>query len=143
MQHERVHLHAVTHEALGEIGAVLPADAGDEGASGHQPALTAAMSLSTITLAEVWQGWFNLDETHPDHTELRRFADNLPHAYRVLKFDEAAARKWGEITCEGHDPLPVRDSLIAAIALSRGYRVVSRDTAPFLRAGCKVVNPWR
>ena len=103
----------------------------------------ADLHTSTITLAEVWQGWFNLDETHPDHTELRRFADNLPHAYRVLKFDEAAARKWGEITCEGHDPLPVRDSLIAAIALSRGYRVVSRDTAPFLRAGCKVVNPWR
>jgi predicted nucleic acid-binding protein len=38
--------------------------------------------------------------------------------------------------------LPLRDSLIAAIARSRGYRIVTRDVVPFERLGCKVVNPW-
>ena len=39
--------------------------------------------------------------------------------------------------------LPLRDSLIAAIARSRGHRIVTRDTTPFERMGCKVVDPWK
>jgi len=39
-------------------------------------------------------------------------------------------------------PLPLRDSLIAAIARSRGHRIVTRDTTPFERMGCKVIDPW-
>ena len=40
-------------------------------------------------------------------------------------------------------PLPLRDSFIAAIVRARGYRIVTRDTAPFERMGCKVFNPWK
>jgi predicted nucleic acid-binding protein len=40
-------------------------------------------------------------------------------------------------------PLPLRDSLIAAIVRARGCRIVTRDTAPFERMGCKVVDPWK
>ena len=53
-----------------------------------------------------------------------------------------AAAIWGELTAKASDPLPLRDSIIGAIARSRGYQVVTRDVAPFERMGCKVLNPW-
>jgi len=48
----------------------------------------------------------------------------------------------GEITAKPTGPLPLRDSFIAAIVRSRGYRIVTRDAMPFERMGCTVVNPW-
>ncbi len=96
---------------------------------------------TTISLAEVWQGWFRLPAKHPRRRELRFWAERLPDAFRLLKFDAAAAQAWGELTASG-DPLPVRDSIIAAIALSRSLTVVTQDTGPFERAGCKVLSPW-
>lgn len=102
----------------------------------------AHLFLTTITLAELWQGFHALSSEHPDYTGIRRFVSEIPRLYRVLNFDRRAARIWGELTARATGPLPLRDSLIAAVALSRGYRVVSRDTAPFSRAGCKIVAPW-
>jgi predicted nucleic acid-binding protein len=98
--------------------------------------------IFTITLAEVWQGFHSLPLTHPDYSKIKKFVMDLPQQYRVLNFDSRAAEIWGKITAQSQSPLPLRDSLIAAIALSRGYRVATRDTSPFERAGCKVVNQW-
>ena len=67
----------------------------------------------------------------------------LPRTYRVLNFDMRAAAIWGELTAKASGPLPLRDSLIGAIARSRGYHVVTRDVAPFERMGCKLLNPWQ
>ena len=106
----------------------------------HDPA---HLFITTITLAEVWQGFHALEPEHPDYERIKRFATDLPRRYRVLNFDARSAAIWGEITGRIKSPLPLRDSLIAAIARARGYRVVTRDTAPFERAGCKVVNPWK
>ncbi len=47
------------------------------------------------------------------------------------------------MTAQANGPLPLRDSLIAAIVRSRGHRIVTRDTKPFERLGCKVVDPWK
>jgi predicted nucleic acid-binding protein len=60
-----------------------------------------------------------------------------------LNFDRRAAVAWGEMVSKSNGPVPLRDSLIAAIVLSRGYRIVTRDAAAFARMGCKVVNPWK
>ena len=98
--------------------------------------------ITTITLAEVWQGFHALPLAHPDYANIKKFVADLPQQYRVLNFDARAAAIWGKITAQAAAPLPLRDSLIAAIALSRGYRIATRDTDPFHRAGCKVVNPW-
>jgi len=98
--------------------------------------------ITTITLAEVWQGFHALPLAHPDYSKIKRFVLDLPQQYRVLNFDARAAAIWGKITAQSSAPLPLRDSLIAAIALSRGYRVATRDSGPFLRAGCKIVDPW-
>ena len=37
----------------------------------------------------------------------------------------------------------MRFKLIAAIALSRGFAVATRDGAPFHVAGVEVIDPWQ
>ncbi len=61
----------------------------------------------------------------------------------MLNFDTRAAAIWGEMTAHANGPLPLRDSLIAAIVCSRGYRIDTSDATPFERMGCKVVDPWK
>ena len=107
-----------------------------------QAQIPGAMATSAITLAEVWQGVLDLDVADRRRPVLARFAENLSQVFRPLCFDERAAKTWGEITRRGRPPLPVRDSLIAAIALSRKLTVVTRDESPFKRAGCRTLNPF-
>ena len=104
---------------------------------------TAHLFTTTITLAEVWNGFHSLPPTHPDYESIKRFASDLPRKYRVLNFDTRAAAIWGEMTAHATGPLPLRDSFIAAIVRSRGYRIVTRDIKPFGSMGCKVVDPWK
>jgi len=47
-----------------------------------------------------------------------------------------------ELTACADGPLPLRDSFIGAIVRSGGHRIVTRDTAPLGRMGCKLVDPW-
>ncbi len=112
-------------------------------AAWHDAQDPAHLFITTITLAEVWHGFHCLEPKHPDYDRIKKFASDLPRKYRVLNFDTRAAAIWGEMTACADGPLPLRDSFIAAIVLSRGHRVVTRDIAPFLRLGCKVVDPWK
>ena len=109
----------------------------------HDAQDPAHLFITTITLAEVWNGFHSLQPEHPDYNRIKIFASELPRKYRVLNFDSRAAAIWGELTAHATGPLPLRDSFIAAIVRSRGYRIVTRDTKPFERVGCKVVDPWK
>lgn len=91
----------------------------------------------------MWHGFHCPAPHHTDYDSIKRFATDLPRKYCVLNFDTRAAAIWGELTAQAKGPLPLRDSLIAAIVRSRGQRIVARDTAPFERMGCKVVDPWK
>jgi predicted nucleic acid-binding protein len=104
---------------------------------------SAHLFTTTITLAEVWNGFHSLPPNHPDYESVKAFAFDLPQKFRLLNFDTRAAAIWGEMTAHASGPLPLRDSFIAAIARSRGYRIVTRDTDPFERMGCKATNPWK
>jgi predicted nucleic acid-binding protein len=103
----------------------------------------ASLFITTITLAEVWQGFYSLAPQHPDYDRVKLFSRELAREYRVLNFDARAAAVWGEMTAGRAGPFPARDSFIAAIVRSRGYRVVTRDAGPFERMGCNVINPWK
>ena len=103
----------------------------------------AQLFITTISVGEVWNGFHSLEPSHRDYNRIKIIATNLPRKYRVLNFDLRAAAIWGELTAIASAPLPLRDSFICAIAHSRGYRIVTRDVAPFERMGCKVLNPWR
>ena len=101
----------------------------------------ARLFITTITLGEAWLGLHRLPKNHPDYESIKQYIGNLPMTCRVLNFDLRAAAIWGELTAKANGPLPLRDSFIGAIARSRGYRIVTRDVAPFERMGCKVLNP--
>jgi len=103
----------------------------------------AHLFVTTITIAEVWNGFHRLNHSHPDYARIKKFATDLPRNYRVLNFDTRAAAIWGEMTTQANGPLPLRDSLIAAIVRSRGYKIVTRDAEVFQRMACKVVTPWK
>ncbi len=103
----------------------------------------AHLFITTITLGEAWLGFHRLPPNHADYESIKRFVTDLPRTYRVLNFDLRAAAIWGELTASANGPLPLRDSFIGAIACSRGYRIVTRDVAPFERMGCKVLSPWQ
>jgi hypothetical protein len=99
--------------------------------------------ITTISIEEVWNGFHRLKPAHRDYNRIKIIALELPRRYSVLNFDLRAAAIWGELTSDPSGPLPLRDSFIGAIVRSRGYRIVTRDVAPFERMGCKVLNPWQ
>jgi predicted nucleic acid-binding protein len=62
------------------------------------------------------------------------------YAERVLPFDLAAARRWGELSARiDHGGA---DLQIAATALTRGLTVATRNGAHFAPTGALVVNPF-
>lgn len=64
---------------------------------------------------------------------------------RVLPFDAAAAHSYADLAATAHQNgrgFPTPDGYIAAIAVSRGFLVVSRDVAPYKAAGLLVLNPF-
>ncbi len=67
-----------------------------------------SVATTSLTLAELWQGISNLSASDKRRGPLTTFVTELPSAMRLLNFDQRAARKWGEITKRGRDPLPVR-----------------------------------
>jgi predicted nucleic acid-binding protein len=71
---------------------------------------------------------------------LRVFFEN-----RILPFDSAAAQAYAEIRSNRRAigrPIEHPDAQIAAIALSQGMAVATRNSNDFLDSGIEVVNPW-
>lgn len=64
---------------------------------------------------------------------------------RILPFDQHAAVAYAHLVrrarADGH-LISVADGQIAAIATIHGFTVATRDTAPFVAAGVRVINPW-
>lgn len=66
-------------------------------------------------------------------------------AGRILPFDAAAATHYGPIIGRARAAgraISVGDGQIAAIAAAHGFKVATRDTAPFIAAGVEVIDPW-
>jgi predicted nucleic acid-binding protein len=64
---------------------------------------------------------------------------------RVLAFDEAAASAYASVISRARasgQPIGMADGQIAAIAITHGLTVATRDTVPFEAAGLPVINPW-
>jgi hypothetical protein len=64
---------------------------------------------------------------------------------RVLPYEDADARRHGELAgnlARQGVALSVPDGMIAAMGLTRGATVATRNTKDFERTGVQVVNPW-
>lgn len=102
--------------------------------------------LSSVTLAELLFGIAVLPGGKRKEMLAQAF-DGLMGLFRdrVLPFDIDAARCYAELAVtakSGGRGFPTPDGYIAAIAASRGFVVVSRDTAPYEAARVSVINPW-
>ena len=104
--------------------------------------------LTTISLSELLTGVGLLPLGKRRTTlaaDLQGLLDRMIGA-RVLGFDKLAAEHHAALMVKARQNglgLSVADSYIAAIALSRGFAVASRDISPpFKAAGVEVINPW-
>ena len=105
------------------------------------------MYLTAINLSELLLGEELLSAGRRREgltSALRGLVDRL-FGTRVLPFDQEAASVYASLVARaraaGHS-LSVADGQIAAIALLHGYAVATRDRAPFLAAGVRVLDPW-
>jgi hypothetical protein len=65
---------------------------------------------------------------------------------RVLPFDTDAARHHAALAIAARNAgrgFPTPDGYIAAIAVSRGFTIASRDPSPYEAGGLRVVDPWQ
>ncbi len=102
--------------------------------------------ITSVTLAELTFGIATLP-AGKRKTRLENALDGLMAIFgdKVLVFDVDAARCYAALATAARTKglgFPVPDGYIAAIAASRGYMVATRDQAPFLAAGLKVIDPW-
>lgn len=106
-----------------------------------------ALYLSAVTVAELRFGLAAMPAGKRRTVFQERFeAETLPlFSGRVLPFDLAASQAYADLMAKARSEgqaIGMADGYIAAIALSRGFIVATRDTSPFLSAGLKVINPW-
>jgi len=105
------------------------------------------LCLCTITLAELRYGIAALPEGK------RR--DGLSHSLetrviplfkgRILGFDEEASKAYATLRATAKDKgkaIAAADGYIAAIAITHGLVIATRDTAPFEAAGLMVIDPF-
>lgn len=102
--------------------------------------------LTSITIAEVGFGIASLAAGRRQDLLARRFEGILRmFKDRILPFDTDAARSHAELAVKARRAgrgFPTPDGYIAAIAMSCGFAVASRDTFPYMAAEVTVINPW-
>ena len=102
--------------------------------------------LSSVTIAELLFGVATLPNGKRKDA-LSQMVEELLALFkgRVLPFDAAAAHYYADLAATARQQgrgFPTPDGYIAAIAVSRGFLVASRDVAPYQAAGLRVLNPF-
>ena len=103
--------------------------------------------LSTIVLAELLFGVAALPTGK--HKSKRTAALNgITELFgdRVLLFDIPTAQAYAQLMAEGRlagKAISAADGYIAAMAITNGMMVSTRDVQPFQVAGVQVINPWK
>ncbi|TAN23474.1 MAG: type II toxin-antitoxin system VapC family toxin [Acidobacteria bacterium] len=106
-----------------------------------------ALYLSAITVAELRAGVARLPVG-----QRRRYLDAILEnevlplfAGRVRPFDMECTVAYAALTAKARTAgvaVATADGYIAAIALTNGFQLATRDTRPFVAAGVEVINPW-
>lgn len=108
----------------------------------------ASLYVTTITLAEIGYGLRLLPDGQRRRLLAERFDRFIARAFdrRILSFDEAAARAYGDIMGRRKElgrPISVTDGQIAAIARTHGFGIATRNIKDFDESQIVVINPFR
>lgn len=103
--------------------------------------------VSAVSVAELRLGIELLDEGGRKDALRTAVAEALTTMFddRILAFDEEVAARFAVGMASARrsgQAVSLADGQIAATALSRGFEVATRDTAPFLAVGARVIDPW-
>ncbi|MFC1824071.1 type II toxin-antitoxin system VapC family toxin [Thermodesulfobacteriota bacterium] len=103
--------------------------------------------LSVITVGEIQKGVSLLPKSNKKNELHSWLESELIKRFdrRILGIDVHVARKWGEIQAlseKNGTPMPVIDSLIAAIGLIYDLTVTTRNTEDMKSTGVRLFNPW-
>ena len=108
----------------------------------------ASLYVTTITLAEIGYGLRLLPDGQRRRLLAERFDRFIARAFdrRILRFDEAAARVYGDIM--GHRkelgrPIGVTDGQIAAIARSNAFGIATRNIKDFDDSQIALIDLFR
>jgi tRNA(fMet)-specific endonuclease VapC len=99
-------------------------------------------STSSVTLGELLYGAHRSSRTT---ALLERIEETLLAELPILPFDAAAARRYGEIRAELErrgTPIGDADTRVAAIALSRGLKVVTGNERHFRQVPGLEIENW-
>lgn len=106
----------------------------------------AELALPTVTIAEIA---FGIAKIRSDQraTGLEHGLASWRHRFadRIFAFTEVAALAYGDImstALQKGRPMSAPDGMIAAIALTNGGSLATRNVADFTTTGLDVVSPW-
>jgi predicted nucleic acid-binding protein len=104
------------------------------------------LRMSAIALAELRYGVEKLDASR-QRTELERWLARLTAAFdgRILSFDARAAEAHGRLRARLKrigKPMDAPDSYVAAIAISLGIPLATRNVKHFERSEVDLIDPW-
>ncbi len=107
----------------------------------------ADLYLTTISIAEIVFGLRAMPDGKRRRLLHDRFEQFLTSAFqsRILVFDEAAARAYGEIRGDRRElgrPMGDFDGQIAAIAKTKGFTVATRNIKDFEGCGILLIDPF-
>jgi toxin FitB len=103
--------------------------------------------LDVITIGEIAKGISKLLLSQRKEELDVWLNQTLPNRFpeRILGVDNETMLLWGELVGnlekQGR-PLPIMDSLIAAIALHNDLSLVTRNEKDFTGTGIIIINPW-
>ncbi|MCC5636038.1 type II toxin-antitoxin system VapC family toxin [Nostoc sp. CHAB 5844] len=103
--------------------------------------------LSVITIGEIAKGISKLTASKRKESLFTWLNETLPNRFehRILSINISTMVLWGNLVGQLEQngrPLPIMDSLIAAIALQNSLSLVTRNQNDFAGTGVVIVNPW-
>jgi hypothetical protein len=103
------------------------------------------LAVDPIILGEIRFGILVLPQGKR-RSRLERWFEAGAGRLRCLPWETATGLRWAELLAalrRSGRAMPVKDSLIAATALTHGLTVATRNRADFEQAGVRIVDPFR
>lgn len=100
------------------------------------------LHVSAVTLGEIQAGIeITRGQDADKASEIEQWLDNLAQSYNVLSVDASIFRRWAHLMHRRADH-HLEDALIAATALVRRLKVVTRNVDDFKHFDVPLINPF-